>query len=1348
MKKSFAVISLLILLSAPPMSIEIRAAAGEAAEWTIMIYIAGGVEESISNSIERDLEEMESAGYDARYNILVLKDGDGYGDSEVLRLEENGFLPIRLSEVNATWSDELDMARWQTLRDFVSWGMERYPSNHTMLIFWGHGRGWMGMPADEGYDILSFSAVSRALTEVTSAYGKLDIIGFDQCNMAMFEVFSEISDFADYAVASEKEEDLRGWPYDVILREVYGMENPGPIDVSEVIVRDSVSWARNNSVYSSTMSAVDLSRTESVLSALGDYVSILRMLLPNYKLEMARARGNAEYYDKQPYPYDLYNLTENIEKEIDFPELSFRGKALRDAINETVIAEAHHRSPRGMNVEGAHGISIWFPTSGTYMGYGELRGANETGWANFLDKYYNSIPGERPPLDIEITERDANGDGANERFYVEVYGNGTVGIKIFAGSEIVRQNSGNSYVSLDFYSWNPGYYRILAYSLWNDSIRNYSVLQGVIEALITISGKITDSAGKPIEARVVFHFGDINVSTESKGDYTISAISPELVRLGERISVTIEYDGGTETKYLWINSTGINADFSVQKGDYSWLPYLLAPVLFLVAAAGAFLIYDRGEKRKRMERLKSKVKIGKVKMVKKVIKVRTFIDREEELAELSTALKRAMDGVGSTIFLTGEDGVGKKALMNRFRKESGVRFVSYESSGRERKPYAPLIKVLESLNSLGIVSVDINGIISRGSKEQAFEEGFQTFIEASRELPLVVYFSSAQWLDPGTIEFLEYFARGIEETKVILVISAPQEELEDVGGKPHPLNAMLMSLMMEGKIRMIKLERFDRSRTGTMLSILLDAEIPEDILDKIYEETQGLPILIEEIANRIRLTGKNIYDLEDSDIEIPKNVRELLGKRLEKIKGEERSVAEWASVLGTRFSLNVLEEIWGDGERFMDLIYGLIEDKIIVEDGEEYRFDHPQLQAILYDSLGERAREMHLKAGETTERMDPDDVYSLAHHFCAAGIREKCLKYSLEAAKKAEKTYSPSEAVKYYRMAEKNADPSLLPEIYLDMVNNLRKIMEIESAEEYAKKAVMSGGEIADRAHLLLGHIYMESSRWEEAKKEYRKAMQSRIKEVVIDAYRGIGKVYWRLGEHEKAAENLQKAMELAKETDNLNMLGITTIDLANIYSNWGKYPEAIRLYEEAIKILESVGNISEISRAYNNLGEVYKYEGDMEKAIESYLKCVEYAERTEDMTHVGYGVENLGTVYTYMGRFEEATEYLSKAYRIFSKTADKYMISGIYMAYGIMFGMQKRWDKSEDNFLKSIELLRDIGIKYDLAITIYEYGKMLREKGDDKAERVLKEALQIFREIGSEHYVQLVEKELQELGR
>ena len=956
-----------------------------------------------------------------------------------------------------------------------------------------------------------------------------------------------------------------------------------------------------------------------------------------------------------------------------------------------------------------------------------------------------------------------DGDGANESFSINVNCSADFSVEILNEDRILRQYSfqaGDWVKTISYPSFGPDFYRIVISSSDSGNISNFTVLNGVIEGYVTISGRITDSEGNPVDAEVILLIPQGNVSAHSvNGTYSFRIKAPYMAHLDENASLVISYGNVSYIEHLRLNDTYVSADYTLHNPEnlspagnlgqwHWWIPYIIAVILLVIAMAGALLMHDMEMKRKRMERLKSKTPIRKIKRIKKVIWLRTFVDREEELTELNTALRRAEDGVGSAIFLTGEDGVGKSALMNHFRKVSNTRFISYDATQSEKRPYEAVLKVLESLSSIGIAHVDLNYINGAKSKEEGFYEAFRAFSEASRELPLVVYISGAQWLDTVSIEFLEYLTRGIEETKVLLVISAPQEELEDIDGKPHPLNAMLISLMMEGKIRMIKLERFHMENTRIMLSVILESEIPDDILEKVYEETQGLPILIEEIANKIKLSGKNVYEMKVSEIEAPRSVADIMGRRLEKLDEEEKDVAEWASVLGMHFPYDVLEKLKGSEESMHGVVYRLIEDKILNEEGEYLQFDHPQIRKMIYESLGDRVKEMHAKAAEIIERMHPDDVFSLAHHYCNTGNSEKCVKYSMEAGRKSEESYSPREAIEYYRMAEKATDERTLPEIYLSLARNLKKLMEVNDAIEYAKKAAEYGGEIGDNAHLLLGHIYLESSRWDEAIEEYEKAMDSPVKEIVIDAYRGIGKVYWRLGKHDKAAENLEKAVKFSDESKNPNMMGISLIDLANVHSDLGNYEKAITLYELAIKYLESVSNITEIARAYNNLGEVYKYMGDLEKAVEAYKKCVEFAESTKEITHIGYGVENLGTVYIYMGRFEEAMEYLSKAYRIFSKTGDKYMISGIYMAYGIMYGMQKKWDKAEENFLKSIKLLEETGIKYDLAITTYEYGKMLKEKGDERAEEVLKKALDMFMEIGSEEHAKKVENLLKELRR
>ena len=356
----FAVQSIPVTNSAPP----------DNSQWTVMLYMAGGYNDEIGNQIDSDLREIELAGYHEGFNIIALSDGTAYGDTSLRILGPDGFHNTSLGDVNSSWSDELDMSDWHVLRDFVSWSVENYPANHTMLIFWGHGQGWKGMPADENHRNLEFSGVSKALAPVVRKHGKMDIIGFDQCNMAMYEVFAQVAPFAKYAVASEKEEPISGWPYDRILSDLYMMPS-SPSNFSRAIVEDYILWSKQSGIddLSFTMSALNLSYMSSLEQVLSNYSSLLRELLPNYKLEMTYARDGAQRYPKEPYPFDLYNITERMDRELGYPALHIAGMRLRDEINRTVMEEGHYQPSEGENVSGSHGMSIWFPTYGSTQAY-------------------------------------------------------------------------------------------------------------------------------------------------------------------------------------------------------------------------------------------------------------------------------------------------------------------------------------------------------------------------------------------------------------------------------------------------------------------------------------------------------------------------------------------------------------------------------------------------------------------------------------------------------------------------------------------------------------------------------------------------------------------------------------------------------------------------------------------------------------------------------------------------------------------------------------------------------------------------------------------------------------------
>lgn len=82
---------------------------------------------------------------------------------------------------------------------------------------WDHGGGWTGMGADETNDEdgLGIDEIAQGLDEGMAAAGvsTLDLLGFDACLMATYEVASTLAPYADYMVASEELEPGHGWNY-------------------------------------------------------------------------------------------------------------------------------------------------------------------------------------------------------------------------------------------------------------------------------------------------------------------------------------------------------------------------------------------------------------------------------------------------------------------------------------------------------------------------------------------------------------------------------------------------------------------------------------------------------------------------------------------------------------------------------------------------------------------------------------------------------------------------------------------------------------------------------------------------------------------------------------------------------------------------------------------------------------------------------------------------------------------------------------------------------------------------------------------------------------------------------
>ncbi|MFC1509724.1 tetratricopeptide repeat protein [Candidatus Omnitrophota bacterium] len=176
----------------------------------------------------------------------------------------------------------------------------------------------------------------------------------------------------------------------------------------------------------------------------------------------------------------------------------------------------------------------------------------------------------------------------------------------------------------------------------------------------------------------------------------------------------------------------------------------------------------------------------------------------------------------------------------------------------------------------------------------------------------------------------------------------------------------------------------------------------------------------------------------------------------------------------------------------------------------------------------------------------------------------------------------------------------------------------------------------SSRAHYNLGKIYYDIGNKEKAISAYKKAIE--INPYHAKAYNNLGGAYYHLGKIKEAIPVLEKAIKL--NPDYVKAYS----NLASAYYSTGKKEESIAMFKKAIEI--NPGYID----AYYNLGVAYKNIGDNEEAIATYKKLLEinpnYVEAYFDLSVIYFHEKQYGLAIKYCDRiiklgFKVSPEFL-----------------------------------------------------------------------------------------------------------
>lgn len=192
-----------------------------AADWTVLVYMAA--DNNLWQNALRDINDMESVTQPEDLNLVVQTDLPG--NSELPGGQRRKIRPDASPHVTSPLLAALgpiDSGDPQTLKSFINWGFEQYPSQHRMLVIWGHGDNWFKQDGfkwicpDEGSQSL-ISVSEGELKEALSDIPHLDILVFDACSMQSLEVLAEVRQSADFVVGSEELVPATGFPYQTLI---------------------------------------------------------------------------------------------------------------------------------------------------------------------------------------------------------------------------------------------------------------------------------------------------------------------------------------------------------------------------------------------------------------------------------------------------------------------------------------------------------------------------------------------------------------------------------------------------------------------------------------------------------------------------------------------------------------------------------------------------------------------------------------------------------------------------------------------------------------------------------------------------------------------------------------------------------------------------------------------------------------------------------------------------------------------------------------------------------------------------------------------------------------------------
>lgn len=638
-----------------------------------------------------------------------------------------------------------------------------------------------------------------------------------------------------------------------------------------------------------------------------------------------------------------------------------------------------------------------------------------------------------------------------------------------------------------------------------------------------------------------------------------------------------------------------------------------------------------------------------------------LLGRQSELAVLEAAWEEVKGGNVRVVNVSGQAGIGKSRLVHEFQTRFDDKVFILQgncTSDGQSASLLPFIEVVRrsfaftqdaghdeaqqklqrGLEALGLRSADYLPYLLRLLGYEMVDEALDNIAdeaigirtrdvilamlqERCRKSPTIMIIEDLHWIDSASEALLSRIADLGKVFPLLVILTHRPEYRPPWIGAPSVINHNIEPLSQE-------------VTTNLILGRLGVGEMPEDFSRLIADKAEGNPLFAEEITNYLIDTG-NLEgnwmtfpaNPQPKTFALPINLENMLLTRFDRLNAEAREVLEAASVLGLRFSPDILGEVTKLTDSLAPQLEILVRQELIFSlPGEgQYRFKHALVQDAVYNSLLTSNREaLHGKAADFIERQHSDRLMevadTLAYHYSHTRQTQKAVRYLALAGEKSLNIYSLEEATQRFDQAmvlienePDSVDDSFLADLLLKIarVNYYRVDLKgiLYLTDRYLERVESLGDNRRTSRFLFeLGYASVLAGQAKNGKAMLERALLlgEEISDQESIGYACMGLmwnyIFWEQASEERraAVEKLGKRARIAAKLIGDNWLMTKVIGaFSNEAAFWGR-PNRVKHFDQQLLALSRETNDPRIkSEAHFRFAYSRNGSGDYDKAIE-----------------------------------------------------------------------------------------------------------------------------------------------------